>query len=132
MEPRALERCERCAACRLACPGGAILEQRFLLNTERCLTLHNEETDPFPDWVQPRWHHAAVGCLRCQQACPVNKKAGLMVAAPERFDEAETAAILAAEAPEKRSPETRRKMAACGLDYSPELIARNIALLLPD
>jgi hypothetical protein len=76
-------------------------------------------------------HHTAVGCLRCQQACPVNKKAGLVVAAPEYFDEAETAALLACEPREKRSPETAAKLARCGLDYSAELMARNLALLLP-
>jgi epoxyqueuosine reductase len=130
-DPQPLERCARCAACRRACPGGAITEHRFLLRAERCLTLHNEHTDPFPPWITLEMHHTAVGCLRCQQACPVNKKAGLVVAAPEYFDEAETAALLACEPREKRSPETAAKLARCGLDYSAELMARNLALLLP-
>jgi epoxyqueuosine reductase len=130
-EPHWLGRCTTCGACRRVCPGGAITEQRLLLHTERCLTLHNEHTDPLPDWVTPEMHHTAVGCLRCQQACPVNKKAGLIVAEPEHFDEAETAAILAAEPAERRSPETTEKMARCGLDYDPALIARNLRLLLP-
>jgi hypothetical protein len=65
------------------------------------------------------------------QACPVNKKAGLIVTEPEHFDEAETAALLAAEPVEDRSPETAAKMARCGLDYDAQLMARNLALLLP-
>ena len=130
-EPHWMGRCSTCVACRRACPGGAITEQRLLLHTERCLTLHNEHTDPLPDWILPAMHHAAVGCLRCQKACPVNKKAGLVVTEPEHFDEAETAALLAGEPAQRRSPETAAKMARCGLDYSPELMARNLALLLP-
>jgi epoxyqueuosine reductase len=130
-QPHWMGRCSTCVACRRACPGGAITEHRLLLHTERCITLHNEHTDPLPDWILPEMHHAAVGCLRCQQACPVNKKVELVVAEPEDFDEAETAALLAGEPAQNRSPETAAKMARCGLDYSPELMARNLALLLP-
>jgi epoxyqueuosine reductase len=130
-EPHWLGRCSTCGACRKACPTGAITEHRLLLHTERCLTLHNEHTDPLPDWIAPEAHHAAVGCLRCQQACPVNKKVELLVADPERFDEAETAAILAAQPVEELSARTIEKMASCGLDYDAQLIARNVRLLLP-
>ena len=131
-EPHWLGRCSTCGACRKACPTGAITEHRLLLHTERCLTLHNEHTDPLPDWITPEMHHVAVGCLRCQQACPVNKKVELLIAEPERFDEAETAAILAPTPAEERSAETADKMARSGLDYDPELVARNLRLLLPD
>jgi epoxyqueuosine reductase len=130
-EPHWLGRCSTCGACRRACPTGAITEHRLLLHTERCLTLHNEHTGPLPDWITPEMHHVAVGCLRCQQACPVNKKVELVVAEPEHFDETETSAILAAEPAPKRSAETSEKMARCGLDYDPQLIARNLRLLLP-
>jgi epoxyqueuosine reductase len=130
-EPHWLGRCSTCGACRKACPTEAITEHRLLLHTERCLTLHNEHTDPMPDWIAPEAHHAAVGCLRCQQGCPVNKKVELLVADPECFDEAETAGILAARPVEELSAETLEKMASCGLDYDPQLIARNLKLLLP-
>jgi epoxyqueuosine reductase len=126
--PEELARCERCSACLRACPGGAIRSDRFLLQTDRCLTTHNESEAPFPSWVDPAWHHTAVGCLRCQQACPENAGVELRVAAPELFDEAETDAILAA-SPDLR-PETREKLERSGLDYSPALIARNLRALL--
>lgn len=127
-EPQQLARCERCSACLRACPGDAIRADRFLMQTDRCLTAVNESTRPFPDWVDPAWHHAAVGCLRCQQSCPENAAVELRVADPEAFDEDETAAILAASG--DAAPATREKLARCGLDYSPALIARNLRALL--
>ena len=129
-EPRQLDRCDRCSACLRACPSGAICADRFLLRTDRCLTMVNEDAAPFPDWVDPAWHHCAVGCLRCQQACPENAVVELRVAPPETFDEAESVAILAATPAVEQADETREKLARCGLDYSPELIARNLRALL--
>ena len=127
-EPESLARCERCSACMRACPSGAIRADRFLLETDRCLTGANESADPFPAWVDPAWHHAAVGCLRCQQACPENAGVDLRISEPEPFDEAETATILAAGG--DLAPATAEKLARCGLDYAPALIARNLGALL--
>jgi epoxyqueuosine reductase len=129
--PVELERCGACGACEKVCPTGAAASDRFLLHTERCLTYHNERTEPMPAWIEPGWRHAAVGCLRCQKACPEN--AGrLEEAPPERFSEKETAAILAATPAAGLPAVTLAKMQRCGLDYSPELIARNLVLLLAD
>ena len=129
-EPQVLARCERCVACLRACPTGAIDGDRFLLHTERCLTYLNESDAPFPDWVQPEWHACAVGCLRCQQVCPENVEPGLTVTPPERFDEQESAAILAATDHSRLSEATRAKLERCGLDYSATLIARNLRAVL--
>jgi epoxyqueuosine reductase len=129
-EPQVLARCERCVACLRACPTGAIDGDRFLLHTERCLTYLNEDAEPFPDWVRPEWHTCAVGCLGCQRVCPENVAPGLTVAPPERFDERESAAILAADDHASLSAATRAKLDRCGLDYSAELIARNLRAML--
>ena len=129
-EPLELDRCGRCSACLRACPSGAIRADRFLLQTDRCLTYVNEDEDPFPEWVDPAWHHCAVGCLRCQQACPENAVVDLRVAPAEVFDEAESAAILAAAPTAELAAATREKLARCGLDYSPALIARNLHALI--
>jgi len=125
-EPPQLARCERCSAC----PTGAIHADRFLLETDRCLTYVNEDRAPFPAWVDPAWHTCAVGCLRCQQACPENALVGLAIEPPEEFDERESAAILAATARSELAPATLAKLESCGLDYSPDLIARNLFALL--
>ena len=129
-EPVLLDRCERCSACQRACPSEAIRADRFLLQTDRCLTMVNEDEAPFPDWVDPAWHHCVVGCLRCQQACPENATVDLRVAPAEVFDAAETAAILAGTPDGEYAPETREKLQRCGLDYSPALIARNLRALI--
>jgi epoxyqueuosine reductase len=128
-EPLRLERCEGCNACLRACPSGAIQADRFLLHTERCLTMVNEDRAPFPEWVDPAWHTCAVGCLRCQQVCPENAGVQLTVAPAETFDGRETTAILTAER-SGLSAATLGKLERCGLDYSPELIARNLTALL--
>ena len=123
-----LKRCHHCIACARACPTAAIGGDRFLLHTERCLTLLNESEAPFPSWVDQAWHSCAVGCLRCQQACPENAAVALRVEPPERFDAAETAAVLAGDQA-TLPPPALAKLARCGLDYSAPLIARNLRAL---
>ncbi len=125
-----LGRCERCSACLRACPSGAIRADRFLLQTDRCLTTVNEDEAPFPEWVDPAWHHCAVGCLRCQQACPENATVDLTIAAAEVFDEAESTMILSGTYDGEVAARAREKLARCGLDYSPPLIARNLRALI--
>jgi epoxyqueuosine reductase len=130
LEAQRLGRCGDCSACRHACPTGAIPGDRFVLRADRCLTAVNESEEPFPEWVDPAWHACAVGCLRCQLVCPENAPVTLRVEPPRRFDGRETVAILAAAQPSTLAAETRAKLAACGLDYAPSVIARNLLALL--
>ena len=113
-EPLPLARCERCRACLRACPTGAIRADRFALATERCPTFVNEDLAPFPEWVDPAWHSCAVGCLRCQQACPENAEVDLVIEPREVFDEGESAAILAAAGRASLSPTTLAKLQRWG------------------
>ena len=130
-EARALAACEGCTTCARACPTGAITGERFTLQTGRCLTAVNEDDAPFPAWVDPAWHTCAVGCLRCQQACPENAGVTLRVEEPVRFDERESAAILAGDGSALHDGDIAARRAACGIDYDAALIARNLRLLLP-
>jgi epoxyqueuosine reductase len=129
-KPLSLASCERCSACLRACPTGAIRADRFLLETDRCLTFVNEDPAPFPEWVDPSWHTCAVGCLRCQLVCPENAGVELRVEPPQVFDEQESAAILEAGGDGGLAPATLAKLERCGLDYSRDLIARNLRTLL--
>ncbi len=127
---RALVACEQCRACARACPTGAITTDRFVITAGRCLTMVNESDDPFPAWVQPAWHTCAVGCLRCQQVCPANAGVDLRVDEPVRFDAAESAAILAGDGSAAGDPATAARLAACGLDYEPGPMARNLRAVM--
>jgi epoxyqueuosine reductase len=70
-----MKKCATCGGCAKACPTGAIMKDRFLLDCKRCLTYLNEnEGNPFPEWVDPKAHHALYGCYHCQQICPVNRE----------------------------------------------------------
>lgn len=73
-EIRAMDACKNCQACLKACPTGAILPQRFLIDNQRCLTYFNEAGGEysFPEWMDPAVHHTLYGCLRCQMICPAN------------------------------------------------------------
>jgi len=92
-----LPRCKTCQACRVACPTGAIAEDRFLLHAERCVTYWNEKSPevPFPEWIEPAWHNALFGCLTCQRICPENHAFLDPVIEGPSFDERTTRALLA-------------------------------------
>ena len=107
-EPQVLERCGQCKACMKACPTGAISADRFLLKAERCLTFHNERRGAFPEWLKPSWHNCLVGCLYCQEACPVNKNGPKSLKEGPVFSEEETDFTLQ-NVPLKEMPQTAVK-----------------------
>ena len=75
-EIEVMEHCTDCELCLHACPTGAISGDRFLLRAERCLTFHNEMPNEraFPSSIKPTSHNSLVGCMRCQDACPINRE----------------------------------------------------------
>lgn len=129
-EPRLLERCDRCTACLWTCPTGAIGRDRFLLHAERCLAFFNEKPLALPAWVDPGWHESLVGCTRCQRLCPENRDLRDRIHDAGEFDDAETAALLEAAAPEALPDPLREKLAALALlSYAP-VLSRNLRALL--
>jgi epoxyqueuosine reductase len=94
MAPRVLEECSGCKACTAKCPTGAICSERFQVRAERCLTFFNESSDPFPEWVHESWHHCLVGCMKCQQYCPVNKDVRLWKEGFAEINDEESALLL--------------------------------------
>jgi epoxyqueuosine reductase len=124
-----LPACKTCQACAKACPNGAIAEERFIIRADRCLTYLNERAkEPFPAWVSPTAHHAIVGCLSCQIACPYNKKLLGWIEPRAEFSEDETRYLLAGhfEGPEAKAMEER--LGTIGLDLT--IFPRNLAALI--
>lgn len=126
-----MEACQNCSACEVACPTASIAPDRFIIRAERCLTFLNELEGEFPDWVQPHWHNALIGCMRCQHVCPQNAQ---LIANPvigERFTEGETVTVLTATALDQLTPELRTKLARLEWGASNHLLMqRNLRALL--
>lgn len=95
-EARMMKSCEKCQACRLSCPTGAISTDRFLLHAERCIAFRNEKKGdvPFPDWIDQSWHNSLYGCLFCQRACPEDKPFLNWIDEREEFSQEETELLL--------------------------------------
>lgn len=72
-EPKRMDICDECGRCVKACTTGAICEDERMIDMEKCLTLYNEESDEWPQWLQKIPSHFLIGCGSCQLCCPVNK-----------------------------------------------------------
>ncbi len=128
-EPGTMEACEYCRACEKNCPTKAIHNDRFLIHAERCLTYLNEDTEAFPAWLDPSWHHCPVGCMKCQLSCPQNQAFKNRIEDRATFDESETELLLKGASREELAAETAGKLEQIGLlDYL-EVLPRNLGVL---
>lgn len=129
-DKKSLQLCAKCDACIKACPTGAIRKDRFLIQAERCLTYLNEKDakHDFPEWVSPSAHNSIVGCMRCQKACPYNKKVADWCEDRGKFDEEETAYLLRGAFKGERATKMERKLGKIGLDLS--TFPRNLEAIL--
>ena len=126
---RFLDECEGCGLCKQNCPTGVIGEYP-VIDTSRCLTMLNENKNPMPDWVPADVHHAAIGCLRCQENCPVNKTLPAKPVDTLEFDVAETRDLLSLE-PGTLPPELAEKLKQFKLhEFSFGVIGRNAKLAM--
>ena len=129
-EPQMLDRCQTCTACVKKCPTGAIPSDRFLLHTEKCLTYHNESEAPFPEWIDPSWHNCLIGCMICQNVCPVNQPFVGWVVHEATFSEEETELILKGAPKDDLPPEMQEKLTRINMLKDFKLLSRNLNALL--
>jgi len=129
-ESRLLKACEECTACLEACPTGAIASDRFLLRAERCITFHNERPPAFPQWLHPAWHNSLVGCMFCQNACPLNTKLSNWIEDGAQFCEDETSLIVEGKSAQNWPHHMLVKLEKLGMAEYVKLLGRNLKALL--
>ncbi|MCU7526340.1 MAG: FeS-binding protein [Ignavibacteria bacterium] len=125
-----MKRCQNCTACINKCPTGAIPGDNFLLHAEKCLTFHNEREKEFPEWVDLFWHNSIIGCMKCQNVCPENKKFAAWTQRSEIFSEEETSLILQNNSSSLLPDETVEKLDKASLLEDLPVISRNLKVLL--
>ncbi len=130
LQPKMLDRCDKCYACLRHCPTGAIVKDRFLLHAELCLTYHNESTRDFADWIDPSWHHSLVGCMRCQRVCPENRNVLNWYEDRVEFSEEETQLFLQCKPFDQLPDETREKYNSLEINENFNSICRNLSMLI--
>lgn len=129
-EVKNMDICNTCNLCRKNCPTGAILEDRFLIDNEKCLSAINEYgTEPFPDTVPKSVHHRIVNCSRCQEKCPKNKGRFENIADTVHFSEEETALLLSGVEFGKLPKELSDKIELYGMKWFYESLPRNLKAL---
>ena len=129
-EVKVMEYCNKCTACMNKCPTGAIREDRFLINAEKCLTFLNEKIDDFPKWIDPAWHNSLIGCMKCQDVCPANKDYTNWIVPGREFLEEETLMILKGVSKDKLPLETIEKLKRLYLFDDYNLLPRNLGVLI--
>jgi epoxyqueuosine reductase len=128
-----LENCEKCSACKNSCPTNAISDDRFRLHVDRCLSYYSESINEWPDFVKRAKNKCLVGCLNCQQACPINRNlTDASIVIHEEFTGEETDYILGKSV--KNMDEVaiaiEGKLKKLGLVTHKEYVVRNLRALI--
>lgn len=131
-EPVRMTLCNTCRNCLNHCPTQAIVENRRTIKAERCIVLYNEFQDEMPKWIPNGAHNALIGCLRCEEKCPVNLKYKHQDRKLGVFDEKQTAEILQTRNLKDLSKSTYEKIVAYEIDEYYPVFHRNFALLIKD
>lgn len=129
-EVKNADACERCGLCIKNCPTGAILQERFLIDNDYCITKFNEwGTQEMPEWIPKKAHNHLIGCLHCQDICPLNRKRIVNITDKVEFDEIETEYLLSDKS--KAAPEgLLEKLKMYHIDPAFESLPRNLKLML--
>jgi len=83
----------------------------------------------FPAWLPARAHSAAIGCLRCQEACPENTRHKRAVERRYVFDRQTSQALLEERPAASLAPEAAELIRLLELEGQEEKLARNLAAL---
>lgn len=128
-QPRTLERCAACSACVKACPNACFRQDAFVIDSSRCLTFLNEGFGAFPSWLPAHAHSAAIGCRRCQEACPENAPYRRGVERRYVFDRRTSQALIEGRPAATLEPQAAELIRLLELEGEEEKLARNLAAL---
>ena len=125
------EACLSCRACTSSCPTGALLEDSFPVDAGRCITYLNEVQPPFPAWLDRAAHNCLIGCMRCQDVCPMNEGLLEVMDLPEGFSDEQTQWLLDLDNSGATAVPAgiKRVLEVCGLDYLEDVLPRNVQAL---
>ncbi len=128
-----LRECRHCSLCDRACPTSCIGGSQFIIDAGRCLTLFNENPGAFPSFVLPSMHSALMGCLKCQDICPENRRVPQTRTVLEGVTEEETRTILKGQPAPALLQSVRKRLrlfpAVSGADFGP-VLKRNLGALI--
>ena len=117
------ESCAECNICLNECPTTALNNNQYNLDISRCLCWMTLMDVGSPEWVNPEWHNALLGCMSCQRKCPQNADFVKNIVNIGKYDETQTKALLEDTADEEL-------IASLGCGAYNRLIPRNLRTLL--
>jgi epoxyqueuosine reductase len=126
------ERCKTCQACLQACPFNAISRERFLLFAEKCYVSYSESAEPLPSGIKAPSPDCLVGCLKCQQICPMNKGKLKYENTGVSFSAEESEVIFYNQTSSPLWKKIREKMEILCLTEDYEIMLRNLRYLLAE
>lgn len=131
-EPVRMKMCDTCRACMNNCPTKAIIEKKRVILAERCLVLYNEYEDDIPNWIKKEYHNALIGCVKCEEKCPMNLKYKNQLVTLPAFNEEQTKEILQTKNLHDLSLKTYQMIYDYEINEYYNLFHRNFSLLVKE
>jgi epoxyqueuosine reductase len=125
-----MKMCDTCRACMNNCPTKAIIDNKRVILAERCLVLYNEYEDDIPHWIKKEYHNALIGCVKCEEKCPMNLKYKNQLVTLPAFSEEQTKEILQAKNIHNLSLKTYQMIYDYEIDEYYHVFHRNLSLLV--
>jgi epoxyqueuosine reductase len=89
IKPSLMDSCAHYGKCVENCPAKALKHGIPWVNIDKCITEFNEQEGDFPDWLHRDWHNCVIGCIKCQEVCPLNNKEWQTIIIPIEYSEVE-------------------------------------------
>lgn len=123
--------CLTCGICVSDCPTEALVEDRFTVQAGSCITHFNENSGPFPAWLDPQTHNCLIGCMRCQSGCPMNEGKLRIVDLEKGFSEEMTRWLIedAGKSGASIPAEAMAVLEAADLGYMADVLSKNVRQL---